>query len=62
MIREMIHEDRNEINEMQFELQRFFSEIDQTRESLLYQSINDAHHYMQKIKRNITYSDHTSDS
>ena len=49
MIREMIPEDRNEINEMQFELQRFFSEIDQTRESLLYQSINDAHHYMQKM-------------
>lgn len=49
MIREMIPEDRNEINEMQFELQKFFSKIDQTRESLSYQSINDAHYYMQKM-------------
>lgn len=49
MIREMIPEDRNEIDEMQFELQKFFSEIDQTRESSSYQSINDAHYYMQKM-------------
>lgn len=49
MIREMIPEDRNEIDEMQFELQKFFSELDQTRESLSYQSIDDAHYYMQKM-------------
>ena len=49
MIREMISEDRNEIDEMQFELQKFFSELDQTRESLSYQSIDDAHCYMQKM-------------
>ena len=49
MIREMIPEDRNEIDEMQFELQKFFSGLDQTRESLSYQSIDDAHYYMQKM-------------
>ncbi len=49
MIREMIPEDRNEINEMQFELQKFFSELDQTRESLSYRSIDDAYYYMQKM-------------
>lgn len=49
MIREMIPEDRNDINEMQFELQKFFSKIDQTHESLSYQSIDGAHYYMQKM-------------
>lgn len=49
MIREMNIEDREEIDKMQFELQKYFSEIDQTRESQSYKNINDAHRYMQQM-------------
>ena len=49
MIREANKNDYRRIDEMQFELQKYFSEIDQSRESLPYQSINDAHRYMQKM-------------
>ena len=41
--------DRKDIDEMQFDLQKYFSEIDQTRESQPYKNINDAHYYMQKM-------------
>lgn len=49
MIREMNINDRKDIDEMQFELQKYFSEIDQTHESQPYKDINDAHRYMQKM-------------
>ena len=49
MIREMKTTDLNDIVEMQFELQKYFSEIDKTRDSLPYKSIEDARHYMQKM-------------
>ena len=41
--------DRKDIDEMQFELQKYFSKIDQTHESQPYKDINDAHRYMQKM-------------
>lgn len=46
MIREMNINDRNYIDEMQFELQKYFSEIDKTNESLPYKDVDDAHQYM----------------
>lgn len=49
MIREANENDYKRIDEMQFELQKYFSEIDQSRESLPYRSVNDAHRYMQKM-------------
>ena len=49
MIREMSITDRKDIDEMQFELQKYFSEIDKTHESLPYKNINDAHRYIQKM-------------
>lgn len=49
MIREVQINDRKDIDEMQFQLQEFFSEIDQTGESLPYKDIGDAHLYMQKM-------------
>ena len=41
--------DLNDIIKMQFELQEYFSEIDRTRDSLPYKSIEDARQYMQKM-------------
>lgn len=41
--------DLNDLIEMQFELQKYFSEIDKTRDSLPYKSIKDARRYMQKM-------------
>ena len=49
MIREMKATDLNDIIKMQFDLQKYFSEIDQTHESQSYKDIDDAHHYMQKM-------------
>ena len=49
MIREMDIKDRENIDKMQFELQKYFSEIDQTHESLPYKDMDDAHRYMQKM-------------
>lgn len=49
MIREMKATDLNNTVEMQFELQEYFSEIDKTRDSLPYKSIEDARRYMQKM-------------
>jgi len=49
MIREMNINDRKYIDEMQFELQKYFSEIDKTNESLPYKNIEDAHQYMQQM-------------
>ena len=48
MIREMNINDRKDLDEMQFDLQKYFSEIDQTHESQSYKNIN-AHRYMQKM-------------
>ena len=41
--------DRKDIDKMQFDLQKYFSEIDQTHESQSYKDIDDAHRYMQKM-------------
>lgn len=49
MIREFQANDRKDLDEMQFELQKYFSEIDQTHESLPYKATSDAHLYMQKM-------------
>ncbi len=49
MVREMDIKDREDIDRMQFELQKYFSEIDRTHESLLYKDMDDAHRYMQKM-------------
>ena len=49
MIREMDIKDRESIDRMQFELQKYFSEIDRTHESLPYKDMDDAHRYMQKM-------------
>lgn len=49
MIREIKTTDLNDLVEMQFELQEYFSEIDKTRDSLPYKSIEDARRYMQKM-------------
>ena len=49
IVREADEDDYKTIGEMQFELQKYFFEIDQTHESLPYQSINNAHCYMQKM-------------
>ena len=49
MIRKMKATDLNDIVEMQFELQEYFSEIDRTHDSLPYKSIEDARQYMQKM-------------
>lgn len=49
MIREMSPNDRKDIDEMQFELQEYFSTIDQTHESLPYKTIEDAHLYMSRM-------------
>lgn len=49
MIREMNINDRKDIDKMQFDLQKYFSEIDQTHESQSYKDIDDAHRYMQKM-------------
>lgn len=54
MIREFESSDRGALDEMQFELQKYFSEIDQTRESLPYKNIDDAHRYMQKMLNDAT--------
>lgn len=43
MIREANENDYGRIDEMQFGLKKYFSEIDQSSESLQYRSINDAH-------------------
>lgn len=53
MIREANENDRKKLDEMQFELQEYFSEIDQTHESLPYQSIDDAHLYMQRMLEDV---------
>ena len=49
MIREMDIKDRENIDRMQFELQKYFSEIDRTHESLPYKDMDDTHRYMQKM-------------
>lgn len=49
MIREIDIKDRENIDEMQFELQKYFSEIDRTHESLPYKDMDDAHRYIQKM-------------
>ena len=49
MIREMDIKDREGIDRMQFELQKYFSEIDRTHESLPYKDMGDSHCYMQKM-------------
>lgn len=49
MIREFCDTDRTSLDEMQFELQKYFSEIDTTRESLSYKDFGSAHRYMQKM-------------
>ena len=49
MAREMDIKDREDIDRMQFELQKYFSEIDRTHESLPYKDMDDAHRYMQKM-------------
>lgn len=49
MIREMNLNDRKDIDKMQFDLQKYFSEIDQTHEFQSYKDIDDAHLYMQKM-------------
>ncbi len=49
MIREMKDEDRKSVDEMQFELQKYFSKIDQTHESLPYKGLDDTHQYMQQM-------------
>ena len=49
MVREMGIKDREDIDRMQFELQKYFSEIDRTHESLPYKDMDDAHRYMQKM-------------
>lgn len=49
MVREMDIKDREDIDRMQFELQKYFSEIDRTHESLPYKDMDDAHRYMQKM-------------
>ena len=49
MIREMDVKDRDNVDKMQFELQKYFSEIDRTYESLPYKDMDDAHRYMQKM-------------
>ena len=54
MIREFKGSDREALDKMQFELQKYFSEIDQTRESLPYKNIDDAHQYMQKMLDDVT--------
>ena len=49
MIREFKSSDRKALDEMQFELQKFFSEVDRTGESLPYKNIDGANQYMQKM-------------
>lgn len=49
MVREMDIKDREDIDRMQFELQKYFSEIDRTHESLPYKDMDNAHRYMQKM-------------
>ena len=49
MVREMGVKDREDIDRMQFELQKYFSEIDRTHESLPYKDMDDAHRYIQKM-------------
>ena len=49
IVREADENDYKELGEMQFELQKYFSEIDLTFESLPYRNIEDAHQYMQKM-------------
>ena len=48
-IREALPQDRKKLDQMQFALQKYFSEIDSTKESLPYKSLNVAHQYMQKM-------------
>ena len=57
MIREMSINDRKDIDKMQFDLQKYFSEIDQTHESQSYKDIDDAHLYMQKMIDDINNMD-----
>lgn len=54
MIREFRDSDRGDLDKMQFELQKYFSEIDQTRESLPYKNIDAAHQYIQKMLDDVT--------
>ena len=49
IIREATKNDRGELDLMQFELQKYFSEIDSTKDSLPYRDTRDAHTYMQKM-------------
>lgn len=49
MIREMIAGDRARIDEMQFKLQKYFANLDQTGETLAYEGLEGAHRYMQKM-------------
>ena len=49
MIRGFNNRDRKALDEMQFELQKYFSEIDRTGETLSYKNIDGAHRYMQKM-------------
>ena len=57
MIREMNINDRKNIDKMQFDLQKYFSEIDQTHESQSYKDIDDAHRYMQKMMDDVNNMD-----
>jgi len=57
VIREFKNSDRRAIDEMQFDLQKYFSEIDQTHESLSYRNLDDAHQYMQKMLDDVAKMD-----
>ena len=53
MIREMTVDDRNSLDEMQFELQKHLSNVDQSGESLPYENMDAAHQYMEKMLNDV---------
>jgi hypothetical protein len=49
MIRSFKEEDRTSIDVLMKKLQKYFASIDSAKESLAFNSVEDAHRYMQKM-------------
>ena len=52
-IREFREGDRERVDEMQFALQKYFAEVDSTGETQAYESIEDAHRYIEKMLEDV---------
>lgn len=53
MIREFREADREAVDQLQFGLQQYFAEIDQSGDDLAYKSLGAAHMYMEKMIKDV---------